>query len=162
MINKYKSRKITFIEYFENLQKEYIVAELRYKIYPNPRDKQYYKEREMTGKRQKIEDISLRNNLDNIFTSNYLKCKFYEEVYNKTGPPNFIYRDEQDRLKRGVLDIYNFFSKGTLVTVLYNECCMKGKIESVNIKERVVTIYAFDLEKSLSVSFEKIVRHDLI
>ena len=162
MVKKYKSRKISFIEYFESLQREYVVSELRYKIYSNEKDKQYYRDREMLGKRQKIEDISLRNNLENIFTSEYLRCKFYDEVYNKSGLPNFLYRDENDKAKRGNLDIYNYFAKDTLVTVLYNECCMKGKIEGVNIKEKYAIIYIFDLEKSLNVSFEKIVRHDLI
>ena len=162
MVRKYKSRKISFLEYFENLQREYIVAELRSKIYTNEKDKLYYKEREMVGKRQRIEDISLRNNLDNIFTSQYLKCKFYDEIYNKTGLPNFIYRDNFDKEKRGPLDIYHYFAKGVCVNVLYNECCLKGKISSVNIKERTVVVYLMDLEKTLSIEFDNIARYDLL
>lgn len=162
MTKKYKSRKISFIEYFENLQKEYIVAELRSKIYPNEKDRQYYIEREMRGKRQKIEDISTRNNLDNIFTSQFIKQKFYNEIYPTTGLPNFIYRDEADCKKRGVLDIYNYFAKGILVTVIYNECCMKGKISSVDVYKRSACVYIFDLERDIFVDFEKIARYDLL
>lgn len=162
MMKKYKSRKITFIEFFDNLQREYIVAELRSKIYSNEKDKKYYIEREMAGKRQKIEDISAKNNLDNIFSSSFLKCKFYEEIYNKTGLPNFIYRDDLDKSKRGVLDVYNYFSKGTLVNVLYNDCCLKGKVISVDIKLSTVSVDVFDLERIVTVDFDNIVRYDLL
>lgn len=162
MMKKYKSRKITFIEFFDNLQREYIVAELRSKIYSNEKDKKYYIEREMAGKRQKIEDISAKNNLDNIFSSSFLKCKFYEEIYNKTGLPNFIYRDDLDKSKRGVLDVYNYFSKGTLVNVLYNDCCLKGKVISVDIKLNTVSVDVFDLERIVTVDFDNIVRYDLL
>lgn len=161
MNERYRSRKISFVEYFENLQKEYIVAELRYKIYPNEKDKKYYKEREMNGKRQKIEDISARNNLENIFTSQYVKKKFYDQVYNQSGLPNFIYRDEMDKLKRGALDIYNYFSKSTPVTVIYNDCCLRGRVEGVDIKNDSVIVYIFDLEKSIFVDFTQVVRYDL-
>ena len=50
MNGKFKTRELPFKEFFENLQREYIVAELRYKIYPSERDKKYYKEREMERK----------------------------------------------------------------------------------------------------------------
>lgn len=162
MIKKRKSRKISFIEYFENLQREYIVAELRSKIYSNEKDRKYYIEREMAGKRQKIEDISAKNNFDNIFSCTYVKWKFYNEVYNKTGLPNFIYRDELDRSKRGLLDIYNYFAKNTPVTILYNECCLKGKIVNVDIKNSTANVEVFDLERVISVDFNNIARYDLI
>lgn len=161
MTNKYKSRKISFMEYFENLQREYIVSELRSKIYPNEKDKKYYIEREMAGKRLKIEDISYRNNLENIFSSPFMKRKFYAEIYPSTGLPNFIYRDESDRKKREKLDIYNYFSKNTLVTVIYNECCLKGKIVSTNPYLKTSNVFIFDLEKTVCVDFDKIARYDL-
>jgi len=162
MTGKHKSRKISFVEYFENLQREYIVAELRSKIYLNEKDRKYYVEREMAGKRQKIEDISSKNNFSNIFSDTYVKWRFYNEIYNKTGLPNFVYRDDLDREKRGVLDVYNYFAKGIPVTIIYNECCLKGKVVSVNIKECTVGVDVFDLEKVLYVEFEKVARYDLL
>ena len=106
---KFKSRTIPFSEYFDNLQKEYIVAELRSKIYPKEKDKEYYRDREMKGKRKKIEDISLRNNLPTIFNSIEKRKRFDQEIYNQQGLPNFIYRSDEDRYKRHPLDIINFF-----------------------------------------------------
>lgn len=161
MVKRYKSRKISFIEYFENLQKEYIVSELRSKIYPNEKDKSYYREREMLGKRQRIEDISSRNNLENIFTSSSLKEKFYSQVYNRTGLPNFTYRDDSDMEKRGALDTYHYFAKETPVTIFYNECCWKGKVQGVHLKKREVSVYVVDLDKVLNVDFDQIARYDL-
>lgn len=161
-MKKYKSRKISFIEYFENLQREYIVAELRSKIYPNERDQIYYREREMMGKRCKIESISAVNNFQNIFNSPYIRNKFYDEIYNKTGLPNFIYRDDSDRQKRGILDIYHYFAKNTPVTVLYNDCCLRGRVEGVDIQQKLIIVYVFDLENKIFVDFDRVARYDLL
>ena len=96
-----------FFEFFVILQKEYIVAELRKKIYPDISGKKKCEEI-MTGKKKKIFDIAMKNSIKTIFpdmklgnSSMYdedLRIKLYKEVYGEDFDfPKFIYRDEIQR-----------------------------------------------------------------
>ena len=161
MSSKFKTRTIPFCEYFDNLQREYIVAELRFKIYPREKDKEYYRDREMLGKRKTIEDISLRNNLTNIFNSPEKYKKFKKEIYNEIGLPNFIYRNEEDRLKRRPQDVFNYFAKGSSVTIIDNDCCLKGKVLHVDLKSNTATVEVVELSKVIDIDLGKMVRYDL-
>lgn len=156
---KFKSRSLTFMEYFENLQREYIVAELRYKIYVSGKDKKYYLEREMAGKKLTIEDISLRNNLKNIFSSQERREKYMKEIYNEIGLPNFIYRDHTDREKRSISDILNYFQRGILVDVVIDDRKERGKIVFVNLDSKTVLIKIESSGVKMSVPFNKIIRN---
>ena len=140
MNNKEKTRNIPFCEYFDNLQREYIVAELRYKIYPRERDKSYYRDREMMGKRKTIEDISLRNNLSNIFNSPEKYKKFKSEIYNEIGLPNFIYRNEEDRAKRRPQDIINYFYRDIEVSYYEGDSLVRGKILYTDVVKKVCLV----------------------
>ena len=62
------SRSLSVAEYFHVIQREYLMAEFRRKIYFSPKDKRYFS-RVMEFKREKIEDIAKRNQLMSIFTS---------------------------------------------------------------------------------------------
>ena len=64
-MNMDKTRNLSVAEYFLVIQKEYLIAEFRKKIYYNPKDKAYY-QRVMTHKAKKINDIAKRNRLDSI------------------------------------------------------------------------------------------------
>lgn len=94
-----KDRDIPISEFLDKLQKEYLVAEIRHRIYPKLSDKSFW-EKVMFGKKCKIEDICFRNNIDSIFTSEEQKKRLYTEVYNEKGLPNFLYKD--DNQKHGV------------------------------------------------------------
>lgn len=101
-----KSRDQKFYEFFEILQLEYIVAELRYKIYPEGFRKEKSLEI-MKMKKEKIFDIAIRNRLDTIFEdicvgcntffSKKLRDKLYSQIYPERGFPNFIYRDDKHK-----------------------------------------------------------------
>lgn len=140
-INRAKNRALTFSEYFEALQLEYIVAELRAMIYQNEKDKKYYREREMKGKKAIIIEISSRNNFPDIFNDQLTKVKYYSQVYNDWGLPNFIYRSLEDREIRRKTDIYNFFKVGTEVSVKLNDGTIsRGIVSYVNIDKSIVGV----------------------
>ena len=95
-----KNRTLNFNDFFACLQREYLVAELRHKIYMKVKDKEYYLHKEMEGKKKTIESIASRNNFPSIFTDQWLFEKYKSEIYNEWGLPNFIYRSDEDRTNR--------------------------------------------------------------
>lgn len=113
--NNIKTRDLSYYQYFNQLQLEFIVAELRKKIYPSQKDKLYY-QKVMEGKRKRIEDIALRNSLKSIFISEEEKNNKYQQIY--TSPfPQFLYRDEREREKQEYKDKIFYYMKGSEVKV---------------------------------------------
>ena len=53
-----KTRNLSVAEYFHVIQKEYLIAEFRKKIYYNPKDKNYY-QRVMNHKKKLLAGIIL-------------------------------------------------------------------------------------------------------
>lgn len=158
---KTMTRKISFLEFFNQLQKEYLVAEIRYKIYTNIVDKKYYKEREMLGKKNTIENISIKNNLPSIFSNKELYNNIRHEIIGEWGLPKFLYRDELDKEKRGIRDIYNYFSRRSEVSVLLSDGKIKqGKVVKImDIIEKTVLV---NIDETNSViNFNNIRREDL-
>jgi hypothetical protein len=121
-----KSKDLPITDYLDVLQKEYLVAEIRHKIYPKISDKSYWG-RVMEGKKQKIEDICFRNKINSIFNEDNEKRRLYDIVYNFKGLPNFIYKDNFQRFGNGEFpgleetDVLNYYSQGSKVRVDYNE-----------------------------------------
>ena len=134
---KKKSRNLSVLEYYEVLQKEYIVAELRRKIYPNRKDKDYY-ENVMDGKRKKIEDIAHRNNLPSIFSDVDIKKRYYSLVYGDSFP-NFTYRSDVERSNLYENDLQNYYMPGEDFTV-----------RTDGGKNKIATLISVDLEKSMA------------
>lgn len=142
-LNKAKNRNLSFLEFFEALQLEYIVAELRATIYVNERDKEYYREREMKGKKATIVEISSRNNFKDIFNDSLTRDRYYSQIYNDWGLPNFIYRSSEDRNIRRKTDIYNYFRRGKEVSIKLDDGTIsKGVITHVNIEKSLVSVKA--------------------
>lgn len=141
IINSKKSRNLSTFQFFEQLQLEYIVAELRKKIYPSVKDKNYYK-RVMKFKKEKIEDISTRNTLPSIFTDLSCKDDLYKRVYNEIGPPTFYYRDEDHKNEFGEQDLANYFLVGSEVKVHRGDDkgISIGRIELANLEAGLVLI----------------------
>ncbi len=121
-----KSRDQKFSEFFMTLQEEYIVAELRKKIYPDITGKAI-SEDIMAGKKEKIVDIAMRNGLKTIFPDlqlgdnslydNDLRVKLYKKIYGEGGLPNFIYRDAFQKSVLGPKDSKCYFMPGAEVKV---------------------------------------------
>lgn len=81
-MSRRKDRDLSLVEYLEQLQKEYVYFEFKKKIYPNPEDVQHF-QNVMDAKENKIRDISERNRLETIFTSeeklDFLRRDFFKE-----------------------------------------------------------------------------------
>ena len=134
-----KSRNISILDYLNTLQKEFFCAELRYKIYTQQADKDYWRTI-MTHKQNKIEDIALRNKLKSIFTDKREYLKIFEEVLC-FGVPNFTYRDYYQQTKLQKRDMYFYFQPGSDVKYINesgDECL--GKIKKYSIENNSVTI----------------------
>lgn len=154
-----KSRDLPILDYYEILQKEYIVAELRRKIYPSKRDKDYY-ERVMDGKREKIEDIATRNGLPSIFTDDDMKERYYDSVYGDSFP-DFVYKSDREEQQLAPKDKSNYYQEGedfkittgddefkfgTLISVDHDKEVAKLK---VRYEEEVMTAHIDNIQRIL-------------
>jgi hypothetical protein len=146
-----KSKDLSIAEYLDVLQREYLIAEIRHKIYPKISDKNYW-ERVMDGKREKIEDICFRNRINSIFDSDVEKKRLYLQVYPETGIPNFIYKDDLQRYGEGEFpgleqsDITNYYSTGSEVRVDYQGERKFGKIVDFDYLKLLVGVLIEGLE----------------
>lgn len=102
MDNKKKTRNLSVAEYFLVIQREYLIAEFRKKIYFSKSDKAYY-QRVMDGKRSKIEKISKRNRLDNIFNNEAKREEMWNELFDRLGKPKF---------ELSKTDVENYYATG--------------------------------------------------
>ena len=100
-----EQKSLSVVDYYNILQREYLIAEFRSKIYVAPNDKRYYR-RVMRHKREKIEDIAQRNNLDSIFTNETLARECRDSLFSH-GKPLFemTFKD-----KECYFTIGNYFS----------------------------------------------------
>lgn len=141
---KRKSRDQKFYDYFIILQKEYIVAELRKKIYPDVTGKKKSEEI-MAGKKKKVFDMSIKNSIGTIFPDlklgikslydESLRIKLYEEVYGDHYP-NFIYRDKNQEDKLGKKDRNCYFMLGSEFTFEGNV----GNLQSIDFDKGICFI----------------------
>lgn len=135
----YKSRNLPVLELLARLEVEYVVWELRRKIYPERRMKDYY-EKGMAMKKERILDISLRNNISNLFTDENRRQRAYSEVYGESGFPNFHYKDECLKEMLHNKDITNYYCVGCDVRIEGSK--EFGKIFSVDFdKEEIIIIF---------------------
>lgn len=117
-----KTRDLPLLQFLEVLQIEYVVAELRSKVYYKAKDKTYWRERVMSGKQQKISDIVSRNpGIPTIFNSPQEKERIKSVVIPEFGFPNFHYKDEEQRLELEFKDYQNYYSKNSEVRVKVSE-----------------------------------------
>lgn len=135
-----KSKEQKFSDFFESLQLEWIVAELRYIIYPEGSRKDKSLEI-MQVKKDKIKDIALRNNMKTIFEdivmgNNYLFCpklkeSFYSKIYPEFGYPTFLYRDFNHRKQLAKFDFNCYYKIGEKFVIITGET---GELVNYQIK----------------------------
>ena len=132
MMEHNKTRNLSVAEYFLQLQKEYLLADFRRKIYFNPKDKAYYK-RVMGYKREKIEAIAKRNRLNSIFNDCTTLKQLQEELFTVVGKPKFDLSET---------DCLNYYSVG-------NEFSYKGEIWMLDqvSEEGKLTLYSMKHER---------------
>ena len=83
---KPKDRHISILEYFNRLQLEYLLYELRTKIYPSSDDKAKFK-KVLQFKKDKINDISKKNMLISIFDDEELKRDMTDQLFGSENMP---------------------------------------------------------------------------
>jgi len=142
---------LSLVSYLKQLQIEYVITELRRRIYPYQQDKNFYSKL-IIWKKIKIDDISLRNRLPNIFDNETVKKEIYLEVYGSGGYPKFYYSDKLPESIFGTLDKKNYYFEGEDVSVVINNetiVCKSlgydGKKNKVKVKIDKVIKY-FDIE----------------
>lgn len=113
-----KTRDLSTYDFLEALQIEYVVAQLRRKIYPKAKDKNYFT-RVMDFKKRKIDDIVSRNKyVPTLFTDSTVKETIYNKVYGEFGFPNFFYKDEAVRAEMEEKDVRYYYMKDVEVKFL--------------------------------------------
>lgn len=80
------NRNLSILDYLKQLQLEYLLYELRLKIYPKSDDKRKFKEI-IDYKENKILDICKKNSLDNMFNNGEILKEIESEFYNEFGNP---------------------------------------------------------------------------
>lgn len=138
-----KNKNLSVAEYFLIIQKEYLIAEFRKKIYFSKNDKIYY-QRVMDGKKNKINDIAKRNRLDSIFNNSEKMEEMRAELFDKLGKPKF---------EMSPTDIENYYASG-------NEFSFRGGIWILDqIKEDgTLTLYSAKLQQYEDAKKENVCR----
>jgi hypothetical protein len=122
-----KSRHLSILDFFDTLQVEYILADLRHKIYPRLKDKAYWN-KVMVGKKATIEKLATRNSLPSIFTDDSMLRTLEKKVYRDSSYPLFTYRDEQHKMEQEYYDIKYYYLTGAEVRVEIYEDIKTGKV----------------------------------
>lgn len=138
-MDKEKTRNLSTYEYLQILQVEYIVAELRRKIYVKKKDKSYYS-RVLEGKERKIKDICQRNSLPSLFEDGGVRAGCYANVYPATGYPDFHYKNDEQIQEFKAKDFYYYFYKGSDFRVVEEGVTKVGTLISVDEENQVAYI----------------------
>lgn len=135
-----KSRHLSTLEFYENLQVEFIVADLRHKIYPKLKDKAYWG-RVKEGKKQTIEKLAERNALPSIFTDPAMLREFEKKIYRDQSHPLFTYRDEMHEMEQSYLDLKYYYNIGAEVRVDMDGDVSVGKVSKEYIPYKDVSVF---------------------
>lgn len=136
-IKNNKTRNLSVAEYFLQIQREYLIADFKRKIYFSPKDRAYYI-RVCGYKETRINAIARRNNLNSIFNSAEKLAELRAELFDRNGKPKFEMTSK---------DYANYFSNGS-------EFSYQGEIYILDqVKEDgQLTLYSPDKEKYIDVS----------
>ena len=100
------------------IQREYLIADFRKKIYFSPKDKRFY-QKVCEYKAVKINDIANRNHLKSILNDDNMLAEVRAQLFNELGIPIFEMTET---------DIQNYYSVG-------NDFSYDGKIYSLGLIE---------------------------
>jgi len=132
-----KNRHLPLYQMFEALQLEFLVADLRFKIFPRPKDKEYWK-KVKEGKKAKIEDIAVRNGLDTIFSNPERWNKEQLKLYPANSKPAFTYRDFTQQQELSYWDEFYYYKVGEYARVMNEDII--GKIQAFSPFDQFLTV----------------------
>lgn len=156
MNNTPKSRNIPLIDYYQNLQLEFLSYHIRKKIYRKDFSDNY--DKICTGKREKILGIASKNLLPSIFSSNEYLKKYLDMIIPEWGIPDFQYKDKAVENKMKKWDIHYYFIKGTSVKFLDCDQIKTGIVIKNDKNSEVLEIYSHELDKSFYIHYSKVSR----
>ena len=136
-----ENRKLSAAEYFIQIQKEYLIAQFRSKIYFSPKNKRYWK-KVSEYKSEKIKKIAARNKLNSILNSEQKLNEFRSRLFDKNGKPKFEMNED---------DIKNYYTAG-------NEFSYKGEIYILDKITNDGRLQLFSIEKQ---NFELVDKQDV-
>ena len=136
-----QNRELSAAEYFVQIQKEYLIAQFRSKIYFSPKNKRYWK-KVMEYKAEKINSIASRNKLHSIFNSDEKMEDFHNRLFDKNGKPRFEMTAD---------DLKNYYTAG-------NDFSYNGEIYNLDSIREDGKLMLFSKEKS---EFEIVDREDV-
>jgi hypothetical protein len=97
-----KSRNLSKSEYFDAVQREYIIADFKRRFYSKTKDKEYYA-KVARFKAEKINDIANRNNLLSVLNSEQKYQAVRKELINDANQPLFSMSEA---------DLFNYYRSG--------------------------------------------------
>ena len=136
-----QQRHLSVAEYFLQIQKEYLIADFRRKIYYSPKDKAYYK-KVIGYKKDKINAIAERNHLKSILNDVDKYAELRNLLFDSNGKPRFEMTAE---------DVKNYYCVG-------NEFSYGGEIytlDQIN-EDGSLNIYNQSIEQ-----FKKVQKDDV-
>lgn len=151
-----KSRHLSIVDYLDQLQKEFVSAEIRFKVSKTESDKEYFRTI-MKHKETKIIDIANRNKIKSIFSDKEIKDTFYNTILD-FGLPKYEYRDEYQKQRLINKDRKNYFNQGSDVKINIGETILVGKIKNVDFNNSVALCSFRGEGEDKIVSFENIKR----
>lgn len=138
-----QNRKLSPAEYYMQIQREYLIAQFRSKIYFSPKDKRYWK-KVMRYKADKINSIASRNKLHSIFNSDEKMEDFFKKLFCSNGRPRFELTDE---------DWKNYYTVG-------NDFSYHGEIYNLDsiIQDRKLRLFSSEKNEFITVDKEDVCR----
>lgn len=138
-----KTKNLSVAEYFIEIQKEYLIADFRRKIYYNPKNKAYWT-KVCFYKKKRIDEIAKRNGLNSIFNSEVKLSEIRSELFDHNGKPKFNLTNE---------DLDNYYTNG-------NEFAYKGEIYILDQvrEDDTLTLYSPSKEEYINVNKQDVSR----
>lgn len=144
-MEKSGTRHLSVAEYFQQVQKEYLIADFRRKIYFSPKDKEYWT-RVCGYKKSRIDKIAERNRLHSIFNSEDKLNELRHELFDNFGKPKFAMSDSDNN---------NYYSRGSEFSLggeiyILDKVCEDGRLVLYSpLKEEYETVNKSDAARIL-------------
>lgn len=134
-----KSRDLSILDFLKVLTDEYFLAEMRSKTYKRKSDRNYWL-KVCRFKKDKIEDIALRNRLPSIFNNQDLYVSSIDSYFPK---------GEICQLIKNSKDLRSYYSIDADVTIsLPSGVVETGRIEDVDLSKGHVWVCHLDNQES--------------
>ena len=152
-----KDRDIPITDFYTNLQLEYLSYYMRGKVYKRLEDLKKFTDI-CEKKREKIEGLSRKNCLPNIFNNDLYRERYINLFIGEFGLPQFQYRDDYQRKVKGMWDKKYYFDEGVNVKVNINGLVDVGVIIGNDHESNKATIRLSMDKKEITLLYDNIQR----